>query len=144
MLSTCETGTGKVLNGEGVLGLQRALRSSGARILITSLWALKDDATRRWMIAFYAASVDRGLDTVGAVREANLTESSGAMILLLAPPPCDDETYQAHPDENHAGWLGYLRAYIVWPPGVVRYEAILSPIFGFQVIQCEVGHPCTA
>jgi CHAT domain-containing protein len=73
VLSACETGTGEVLNGEGVLGLQRAFRVAGTRTLITSLWPVQDEATRRWMKAFYQAGVGSGLETIDAVRQASLT-----------------------------------------------------------------------
>ncbi len=53
-LSACDTGRGKLLRGEGLLGLSRAFRLAGARTLLVSLWEVDDAATSELMDEFYA------------------------------------------------------------------------------------------
>jgi CHAT domain-containing protein/tetratricopeptide (TPR) repeat protein len=72
VLSACDTGVGKINAGEGIFGLRRAFRIAGAQTLITSLWAVEDEATRRWMRALYKARFSEGLGTAESVRKAYL------------------------------------------------------------------------
>lgn len=52
-LSACESGLGDVRSGEGVYGMQRALKAAGSRSTLLSLWKVGDQPTRSFMAAFY-------------------------------------------------------------------------------------------
>jgi CHAT domain-containing protein/Tfp pilus assembly protein PilF len=73
VLSACETGLGRVAGGEGVLGLQRAFQTAGARTCVTSLWKVDDSATELLMKEFYANLWQRKLGKLDSLRQAQLT-----------------------------------------------------------------------
>jgi CHAT domain-containing protein len=72
VLSACDTGTGEIATGEGVIGLRRAFRAAGARTMIMSLWSVEDESARRWMQAFYSRWLLDGLELDLAVQRASL------------------------------------------------------------------------
>jgi CHAT domain-containing protein/Tfp pilus assembly protein PilF len=71
-LSACSTGLGKLVNGEGILGLTRAFFYAGARNVTVSLWSVNDASTSTLMKAFYE-NLNRGLSKSAALRQAKLT-----------------------------------------------------------------------
>ncbi len=52
-LSACDTGLGKVLGGEGLMGLTRAFQYAGARSVLASRWSVSDETTGELMERFY-------------------------------------------------------------------------------------------
>ncbi len=56
-LSACETGSGVLQQGEGLVGLTRAFIYSGAQNLVVSLWKVQDESTAALMTNFYSSLV---------------------------------------------------------------------------------------
>ena len=73
VLSACETGLGALEYGQGVLGLQRAFQTAGARAVVASLWSVNDAATSVLMEQFYTNLWDRKLSKLEALRQAQST-----------------------------------------------------------------------
>jgi CHAT domain-containing protein len=55
VLSGCQTGLGRQVRGEGLLGLTRAFMYAGAARVVSSLWKVDDRATAELMTRFYGA-----------------------------------------------------------------------------------------
>lgn len=53
VLSACETGLGKIMKGEGIVGLSRAFIYAGSKNLLVSLWKVSDNSTSQMMVEFY-------------------------------------------------------------------------------------------
>lgn len=52
-LSACQTGLGKQIAGEGMIGLTRSFLHAGAARVVVSYWNVNDEATADLMGAFY-------------------------------------------------------------------------------------------
>lgn len=53
VLSACETGLGRNVAGEGVIGLTRALQYAGCRSIVSSQWRVDDSSAAGLMVAFH-------------------------------------------------------------------------------------------
>ncbi|HEV7376464.1 MAG TPA: CHAT domain-containing tetratricopeptide repeat protein [Pyrinomonadaceae bacterium] len=72
MLSACQTGLGKEIRGEGLVGLTRGFMYAGASRVGTSLWKVDDAATAALMGRFYQAMLKEGKSPAAALRVAQL------------------------------------------------------------------------
>jgi len=52
-LSACDSGLGKEMGSEGLIGLTRAFQYAGARSVLASLWSVADNSTAELMKRFY-------------------------------------------------------------------------------------------
>jgi CHAT domain-containing protein len=71
-LSACESGLGRVENGDEVLGFTRSFLSAGASTLLASLWPVSDAATETLMTTLYA-DLAKGEAVQDAMRDAQRT-----------------------------------------------------------------------
>ena len=70
-LSACQTGLGKEVAGEGLLGLTWAFQYAGARSVLASLWEVSDASTAELMGRFYD-HLRRGRSRIEALRAAQI------------------------------------------------------------------------
>jgi len=72
VLSACETGIGKQLKSEGLLGLTRGFMYAGAERVAATLWKVDDIATSKLMERFYTYMLSEGKPASVALRQAQL------------------------------------------------------------------------
>jgi CHAT domain-containing protein len=72
VLSACQTGLGKEIKGEGLVGLTRGFMYAGAPRVIASLWKVDDLATAELMKHFYSGMLQDALRPAAALRAAQL------------------------------------------------------------------------
>jgi len=72
VLSACQTGLGKLVRGEGMVGLTRAFMYAGAPSVLVSLWSVSDKSTADLMDEFYRKLVRDSHSKTDALREAQL------------------------------------------------------------------------
>lgn len=71
VLSACQSGMGRVISGEGLIGMTRAFLYAGAGSIVVSLWKVDDESTSDLMVSFYRHLRDGG-DKSEALRRAKL------------------------------------------------------------------------
>jgi CHAT domain-containing protein len=72
VLSACETGLGKEISGEGLMGLTRGFMYAGASRVVASLWKVSDAATAELMAEFYRAMEQEGMRPAAALRASQI------------------------------------------------------------------------
>lgn len=84
-LSSCDSGAGTSVSGEGLVGMRRAFAIAGAREILVALWPVSDSSTPGFMDRFYrlALASDRPAQA--------LWQAQGE---LLSVPPEDTEAFE--------------------------------------------------
>ena len=72
VLSACQTGLGKDVKGEGLIGLTRGFMYAGAARVVVSLWNVNDRATAELMTRFYERMLKQGERPAAALRAAQV------------------------------------------------------------------------
>ena len=89
VLSACETGLGKEIKGEGMIGLMRAFIYAGTPSVVLSLWKVDDEGAADLMIGFYRHWLGSGKDKLSkaeALRRAQLDAiKQGSLPYYWAP-----------------------------------------------------------
>ncbi len=77
VLSACNTGSGKLIKGEGVMSLSRSFILAGCPSTLMSLWSVDDCTTSNIMVQFYEGLIE-GLPKDEALKNAKLKHLSTA------------------------------------------------------------------
>ncbi len=72
VMSACDAGTGKLLAGEGLLGMVRAFMYTGVSDVVSSQWKVSDRAAVELMRGFYTALLEKNQPVSEALRQAQL------------------------------------------------------------------------
>ena len=72
VLSACETGLGKAVRGEGLIGLTRGFMYAGAKRVVVSLWSVRDESTAQLMVIFYRELIKGRKSPASALRAAQM------------------------------------------------------------------------
>lgn len=72
VLSACETGLGRKVRGEGLIGLTRGFFYAGAKRVVASAWQVNDESTSKLMKYFYQAMLTDQMPAATALRDAQL------------------------------------------------------------------------
>ena len=72
VLSACETGLGKEIKGEGLVGITRGFMYAGASRVLASLWKVDDAGTAELMGSFYKGIFKDNLQPAAALQKAQV------------------------------------------------------------------------
>ncbi len=84
VLSACNTGSGKIAKGEGVMSLGNAFQYAGTKSLLLSSWEVSDQTTPE-LIKYFYINLKKGMNKAKALQQAKLQYLNTANINRLDP-----------------------------------------------------------
>jgi CHAT domain-containing protein len=72
ILSSCNSGRGKEIKGEGVISLTQGFIQAGSKSVVSTLWKVHDKATAQFMKYFYEGIITKKLTPSKALQEAQI------------------------------------------------------------------------
>jgi CHAT domain-containing protein len=72
VLSACSTGLGRIIKGEGLIGLTRGFMHAGSPRVVASLWQIEDLGTSELMRRFYQHMAKEGMSPSSALRQSQI------------------------------------------------------------------------
>ncbi|WP_082994970.1 CHAT domain-containing protein [Aquimarina megaterium] len=84
VLSACNTGSGKIAQGEGIMSLGNAFQYAGTKSLLLSSWEISDQTTPELMKYFYA-NLKAGMHKAKALQQAKIQYLNTAHINRTDP-----------------------------------------------------------
>ncbi len=73
-LSACQTASGRLYRGEGLISMQRAFMTAGAKSVIANLWRVDEDSASRLTVAFFEGWLNKHYTKTDALRRAQLDQ----------------------------------------------------------------------
>ena len=115
VLSACNTGSGQMRRGEGVMSMARAFLYAGCPSIVMTLWEVEDKSSTQLVLDFYRY-LFKGYSKPEALRKAKLE------YLQTADP------LRAHP----YFWMGYI---LIGDPSPIKYNTnVLISILVFSLV----------
>ncbi|WP_282090185.1 CHAT domain-containing protein [Aquimarina algiphila] len=84
VLSACNTGSGKISKGEGIMSLGNAFQYAGTKSLLLSSWEVSDQTTPE-LIKYFYINLKKGMNKAKALQQAKLQYLNTANINRLDP-----------------------------------------------------------
>ncbi|OED41919.1 hypothetical protein AB832_03170 [Flavobacteriaceae bacterium (ex Bugula neritina AB1)] len=84
VLSACNTGTGKIAKGEGIMSLGTAFQYAGTKSLLLSSWEVSDNTTPQLMKYFYM-NLKQGMSKPKSLQQAKISYLNNAKVNRIHP-----------------------------------------------------------
>ena len=125
VLSACNTGLGKVQEGEGVMSMARGFAYAGCPNMLVGKWSLADEATSELMSLFYKFLAE-GLPKDVALQQAKIAYVKKVHHVFIKPIYWGGMTIigneeAIHLDKTNNRWITYSTLFIVLISAILRF-----------------------